>query len=318
MTKMKNLRKIPKHIRFKLKSFEDIEAVAILLCSKKAALKGRLKKFGIYYQDDKLQIQEKFTPPSSIGKFSHINRFGKVLVRKDLPMITKSFSMEVPNYGDWSKGSHEISYDREVYERERISPPEFSISPEFIKERKDELIFGFRVYPPVNKADKEFETQLLFQLNLLQESFGDCDIIEKGQRLEEKPAHKRLRWEILPPGWWKDKDRLKEIKKRLGSRETNYFFERLKLIRKLGPKESYEGRSYLGNRLYFTFIFDGLVIAECPEFGNALYYLDGKKVASWKQIFSRTKREALKAGAKRLLHMGNWESRLKSLVGKVK
>lgn len=317
MAKKKNLRKIPKHIRFKLKSLEDVEveAVVVLLHSKETVLKGKLKKFGIYYQNDKLRIQEKFMPLSSAGKFSRINRFGKVLVRKDLPMVTKSFSMEVPNYGDWSKGSHEISYDREVYERERISPPKYSISPELIKEREGELIFGFRVRPPVNKTDREFETQLLFHLNLIQENFGDCDIVEKGQRLEEKPAFKKLRWEILPPGWWKDRNRLKEIKRRLGSREADYFFERLELIRGLGAKESYEGRSYLGNRLYFVFIFDELVIAECPEFGNALYYLDGKKAALWKKIFSRTKKEALRSGAKRLPHLGNWESRLKSLVG---
>ena len=31
-------------------------------------------------------------------------------------MVTKTFDFDVPNYGDWSNGSHTVSVDRQVYQ----------------------------------------------------------------------------------------------------------------------------------------------------------------------------------------------------------
>ena len=308
----KNLQKIPKVILYKVKSFKKSKftAVAVVCFLKSDIQGGKLKKFGISYDEGGLTIKKEFIPRSSSGRYSRMNRFGKTIVRKDLPMITKTFSIEAPNYGDWSKGSHEINYDRKVYRREFVEPKNLPICPELVVERDNEVVVGFRVKESLGKTNKELKNKLLFHLNLLQESFGTCDIVPEGEPLEERKFYKKLSWEVLPPGWWRDKSQIEKLKKRLGDRQSQLFMERLEYIASLNPLKQYEGHSYLGSRLYYIFVFKKAILAECPMFGNAAYLLKGGKMASWQEIFVQTKRFALNKGATRILHMGDWKKRL--------
>ena len=59
-------------------------------------------------------------------------------------------------------------------------------------------------------------------------------------------------------------------------------------------------------RLYYVADYRKLAVAECPEFGNALYYAAAK---DWRAVFRKTKREALLAGAARITHQGDWPGR---------
>lgn len=312
----KNLRKIPKVVLYKVKSSKKpkLTAVAVVCFPKSDIQGGKLKKFGIIYDKGRLIIKKEFMPRSSSGRYSRMNRSGKTMVLKDLPMITKTFSIEVPNYGDWSKGSHEIYYDRKVYQREFVGPKNLSICPELIAERDNEVVFGFRIKESLDKTDKELKNNLLFHLNLLQENFGTCDIVPEGEPLEERKSYKKLSWEILPPGWWRDKTQIEKLKEKLGDRQSQLFMERLEYIESLNPLERYEGRSYLGSRLYYVFVFKKAILAECPMFGNAAYLLKGDKMASWQEIFAQTKKIALNEGATRILHMGDWKKRLSKVL----
>ena len=93
MVKKKSFRKIPKFILNKIGTFKKPEfiAVAIICFSKSKRIAGNLKKFGISYKDNNIVIKDKFIPMSSAGKYSRINRLGKVVIRKDLPKISKIF-----------------------------------------------------------------------------------------------------------------------------------------------------------------------------------------------------------------------------------
>ena len=315
MKKKKSFRKIPKFILIKLKTLKKPEflAVAVVNLPKSEIKDGKFKKFGINYIDEKLILNEKFIPRPSTGKYSRINKLGAVVKRKDLPKINKTFSIEVPNYGDWSKGSHEIEWDRMVYQKEKIHPRNLSISSEIVVDKNEEIVVGFKVSEALDKSDKFLQDKLLFHLNLLQENFGTCDIISIGEPIQERKLYKKLNWEVLPVGWWSDREKIREIKEKLGSREGELLIERLKYIESLNPLESYEGKALLGNRLYYAFVFKGNVLAECPLFGNAIYLLGEDKKNSWQEIFAKTKREALK-DAVRILHRGNWKEKLKKFL----
>ncbi|MBI4084393.1 MAG: hypothetical protein HY431_00660 [Candidatus Levybacteria bacterium] len=308
----KSFRKIPRFILAKIQTFKkpEIEAVAVSSFLKSDITAGKAKKFGISYEDGKLRVEEQFAPKPSAGKFSRINKFGKTIVRKDLPMMSKTYSFEAPNYGDWSNGSHEVSWDKDVYQRDKIPPKNLLIHAELIADKDDEAVVGFRAGEPMSKSDKDFQDELFFRLNLLQENFGTCDAIEAREQLKERPVYKKLEWEVLPPGFWKDKSLVEKLKKRIGEEKAELFMERIKNIEALNPLERYEGQSYLGNRLYYVFVFKNSVLAECPLFGNAAYLLKGDKMASWQETFMQTKRTALSKGATRILHLGNWQKRL--------
>lgn len=312
----KNLRKVPKFLSEKIKILEgpQFEAVAVVCYPKSKIREGKLKKFGISYEGDKLLIGGEFVPRSPAGKFSRINRRGKLVIRKDLPMVTKTYTFEAPNYGDWSKGSHEVVWERQVYQRDLIKPAQLKISSELVADRDEEIVVGFRVTEALNKSDGNLPDKLLFHLNLLQENFGTCDVVSRGEPLEEKQVYKKLKWEVLPPGWWSDKNMVERIRERLGSKQTQLFIERIKYVESLKPLEGYVGQPYLGSRWYFVFIFEKHVLAECPMFGNALYFLDGDKKDSWRKIFVQTKRTALKMGARRILHTRNWKKKLAELL----
>lgn len=78
----------------------------------------------------------------------------------------------------------------------------------------------------------------------------------------------------------------------------------------LGPKASYQGL-YMGRRQYRVFEFDHIAFGECWVWGNALYYT---REPDWQGVFVATKREALRLGAKRIIHRGDWLTRVRALI----
>lgn len=315
MARKKLFRKVPKFILNKINNFKKQRfVVAAVDCFPMAEIiNGKFKKFGISYDSNQLVVADKFIPRPSFGKHSRENKCGKIVVRKDLPMITKTFSIEVPNYGDWSKGSHEIDWDRKVYRKDKIEPRNLLIFPEIVDKRENEVVVGFKINKTLNKSDKNFQKDVLFHLNLIQENFGKCDIIPVGETLKERRVYRKLNWEVLPPGWWTDGSQVQRVKERLGP-HTQLFIERIRYIESLDPLERYEGQSYLGSRLYYVFVFEKCVLAECPMFGNAIYILDRDRTDSWQDIFAKTKKEVLETGVKRVLHRGDWKRRLKGIL----
>jgi hypothetical protein len=84
--------------------------------------------------------------------------------------------------------------------------------------------------------------------------------------------------------------------------------ERLRFIEALGPNAWFEGKD-VGVRRYLVAQFGAGVVADCPDVGNALYYYRGD--GDWKDVFRSTKLDALRLGAKRIIHRGDWKGRLK-------
>jgi hypothetical protein len=118
----------------------------------------------------------------------------------------------------------------------------------------------------------------------------------------------QLHWEVLPPGWWKTS--LRTHVPRGTPREWPLWTNRIAFLEDLNPRAWYAG-SHLGHRLYYVADYGNLAIADCPDFGNALYYTSS---GDWRAIFRQTKREAILAGARRLVHRGDWQSRVRSLM----
>ena len=52
----------------------------------------------------------------------------------------------------------------------------------------------------INSQSQDFETELLFNINLLQENFGKVDVFNSETTLEEYLRTLTVEWEIFPPG----------------------------------------------------------------------------------------------------------------------
>ena len=128
-----------------------------------------------------------------------------------------------------------------------------------------------------------------------------------------QPRTRLLHWNILPPATGGDGFRSFYDRHLRGSgRSWGEALERLQPVWELNPNEWYRGVR-LGHREYFVAVFEGVAIAESPDYGNALYYYLCSD-SSWQDVFSREKREARRLGAERIIHSKHWELELSRLV----
>ncbi|GEM_PF-3003667 len=132
----------------------------------------------------------------------------------------------------------------------------------------------------------------------------------------EKPTvvARPLRWEVLPPGWWRRHFGLTKSESR--SQELGHDdVERLRFIDSLQPKEWYAGEDYLGRRSYYVAVFSNCVVAESATYGNAVYIVFDMQ--NWRTILSHTKRQVLDLDdcvVSRIPHILDWRSKLVGLV----
>lgn len=89
-------------------------------------------------------------PSRGIGRWSRWNVTGRIIIRRDLPKITKSWSFDRPNWGDDSRGYHTISWAREIYPRDEVygEQLEARIVPAPGREETHSLAFVIRVLTP--------------------------------------------------------------------------------------------------------------------------------------------------------------------------
>lgn len=128
-----------------------------------------------------------------------------------------------------------------------------------------------------------------------------------------RPTAELLDWVVLPAGWLTSgrfgPGRSKESDRSLNLNDL----ERLKFLDALQPVRWWRGQR-LGRSEYFVADFDGLVLADAPLRGNALYWLQTEG-DQWKGILSQPKTDALHAGASRIVHYEGWQEEALRLVG---
>lgn len=313
-----NLRKIPDWILSKAKGFKMRDVV--VACVKKIPVSaieaGKYAHLSIAIKNSKPIYPSSIIPPESVGKFSNKNVNGLEIVRRDLPMTTMTASWEAPDYGDWSRGSHEISMDRDVYQRDFISPRLLEIRIELIAEElKQErlFVFKFTVNEVLDSSSRSLKATLLDDLNLLQENVGVVDIFQSDATLDDYLKTIYVHWEILPPG-----ERDETINRifsgfRTDSEEVRQkLISRYDLLSKLNPIAFISGTS--GFRRYFGAKFaDNLVVFENLEYGNAVYVM----FEGWEKLSKMSRIDLLSGDRKgfvRIVHRSGWQNELKKIV----
>lgn len=315
----KNFRKIPPSILARVQQFQKTEVIVatVVKVSSSNITKGEFEHVGIKLNDGAIVFNSTFLPIQAAGKFSSININGQEIKRKDLPKVIKTFYHETPNFGDWSKGSHASSVDREVYQRDWIAPKELEIGVSVVGEGSvgDEKVYSimFRVIDVIDSKACDFEEDLLYCINLLYESVGAFDVYPADTCFSNYLETLRVDWEILPPGEREgnissiisglrkmDKDKMRTVQKRYD------------VLQKLRPKCFVKGDS--GFRRYFGAKFeDDLVAFENVEYGNAMYIM----FEDWVELSKKSRIELLRGGGggfERVVHGKTWEATVEGVV----
>lgn len=319
----KSFRRIPPRIEHKIKGCKSKALVVgcATKLSEEDVREGVYSHLGIRLENGKLLFPESVVPDVSAGSHSESNANGYEMVRRDLPMTTKTYSFDAPNFGDWSNGSHEVSWDRPVYQREFVPPAENEVKVELLGEEgqgiEKSYVFRFTVDQPLAIGSQVFEDELLRLLNLLQENVGAADVFPSNAKLEDYLRTIYVNWEILPPGEREENIAKitasvsradEETRKRIADRYD--FFEKMK------PEVLIQGQG--GFRRYFGAKFsDELVAFENMEYGNAVYVM----CRDWEEASKRTKQELLASGLEgkdffRVVHVKGWKGQVKEIVAK--
>ena len=313
----KNIRKIPKSILAKLSKIDatEIEACCSVEIHMDRILAGEFGHLGILIEDGELVFPDKKVPESTQGKFSRWNVEGKECKRKDLPKETFYTHVELPNWGDYSKGTHTVSVPRERYPVDFLPPRKVALRIELLNEgsSSDIYLFRFVASEVLSRKDPRFHDRLFGSLNLLQENLGGCDVARSGLSQEEYLATHRIAWEILPPGN-KGEVMVRLFSGRMYTSEEKAVAEdRYDFLLSLGAKGLIVGDTGL-DRYFGARLADNLVVFENIEYGNAMYVM----YDNWEQL-SRKSRVELLTGRygrefDRVVHHGAWQDKVRDLI----
>ena len=270
----------------------------------------------IKFISDQLFYSKKILPKPSMGKKSQINIEGDEFVRKDLPMITKTYVVETPNYGDWSLGSHDVYFDREVYVRDYFAPKLLEIEIDLIGEETDNgdvYILRFTIDEILDKNSDDFEYHLFNNLNILQENVGHIDVYKSDATIEDYLKTIYVNWEILPPD---NRDgtiaRMISKFKIISEDDKKRIIERYDILANLKPIAFISGTS--GFHRYFGAKFlKNLVAFENLEYGNAVYVM----YEDWEELSKKSRMELLTGnnqGFDRIVHTKGWKNQLEYLI----
>jgi len=123
-----------------------------------------------------------------------------------------------------------------------------------------------------------------------------------------------LTWQVLPPGHldilYPPAGATHRPTPATGGRGSDH--TRIPFLRSLGEPRVWRG-SHLAQRIYVVAEFRGVAIADTETYGNALFYFEGDG-NEWQRVFRRDKSEAVRLGAGRIPHSGDWQQRVRELV----
>lgn len=313
----KNFNKIPKTIELKAKKLSSDELVVI--STKTISIEDirnhKYDHIGISEQNGKINFPNSILPNEKQGKYSNWNKNGREIKRKDLPKETYYNYVEAPNWGDSYNGTHTVVLPGERYPIEFIPPRLTEIKIELLETEKSgtNYLIRFTFSEVLNRLSNEFNNRLLFCVNIMQENFGNCDIVISGISIEDYLKTHIISWEIFPPGNKEDfinrlfKGRIYTQQEKQTSEDRYDFFTRLQ------PEELIIGTN--GFQRYFgAKLKEDLVLFENTDYGNALYIM----YKNWEELSKKSRIELLSGrfgtDFDRIIHTGNWKDKVKEII----
>ena len=312
----KNFRKIPDFILEKIDSFKnDNFVIASALKIEKSDVNNvKYRHLGLSIEDDTILFNEQFVPLLTTGTYSKRNIEGYKIVHRDQEKITKTFYMgERPVFGDWSRGSFSLFVSRRVYPYDEITPKEWTISTELLSENENDFTLKVGVDLVIDRSYHDFEQELFFAINLLQENIYSVDVFPATNTREDYLNTLTLSWEIFPPGERDDDlERIIRSVRNITEEEVERVRRNYDYLINLEPIEIITGVS--GMRRYFGAKYaENLVVFENLNYGNAVYVL----FENWEELSRLSRTEIQQRPSSeyiRIKHTKNWQTKLERII----
>ena len=307
----KNLNQIPKSILQHINSFDQDDVVAAAVKLIKEADAALYAHLGISWSDAGPKLPDSHVPNPNAGRYSKANAFGMEKVRRDLPMVKKEFGFWAPS---WASGSyHYVSHEREVYVREVFPPKQVELTISMVGERDGGYLVKFAIDQVINRRTPNFERELLYNLNLLQENVGAADVFKSTSTLEEYAARVRVEWQLLPPG---TVDQVIEAilrgKKKPTAQQEAVMRDRITVMNQLKP-EAYITGTDAFLRYFGAKFGEDFVAFENIQYGNALYVM----YEGWQTLSKKSRIDILSGDPDtytRIEHRKGWIAQFREMV----
>jgi hypothetical protein len=312
-----NLRTIPQSIDHRLKQLKSrsIKAASSRVYSAQELDEGKLSHLGIALSKGVLSYPKSILPPEKSGKYSARNINGEEIVRKDLPKETHYNAIESPNWGDSYNGTHTVYLPYEKYPRDFIGPrnTRLNILIPHSEPGRESYVVVFEVDCVLDQKAKEFKSDLLACLNLLQENVGSCDVQPSDATLADYLHTLKVSWDVLPPGTREEALARLFRGKTPSAQEKAAVEERYDFLMSLKPTKLVYGLSGL-ERYFGGLMHDNLVVFENIQYGNAIYIM----FDNWKELSQRTRTELLSGrygrNFERVMHGSGWKGKVKAII----
>ena len=315
----KNFRKIPTVILEKIQNIDgDLIIGAVINLSEEDFLNPFYSDFNIRISDGQLLYENEIVPSTRKGIYSRKNINGYKIKYPERPRVSKTYyAGERPIFGDYSRGTFSLYITRMVIDYDNIPPREISLILELLEQKvindKDQYVFKVSTSQVLSQNMPNFQDELFFNLNLLQENIGTVDVFSTTSTREEFLNSLQLNWEIFPPGQ-RDEDlqRITQGLRGLNPQRLDEINDRYRFLREENPVSIILGRS--GMLRYFGAKFsDNLVVFENTSYGNAIYIL----FENWRELSQLSRLEIQNRPPNqyiRVLHWGDWKTKVKAII----
>jgi hypothetical protein len=311
----RNLLKVPQRIIDRIRTFDQDDVVAACVRYLRPEDVSRYSKLGISVASAGLQVPAPRVPNPTAGRYSKANVNGRVQKRKDLPMVSKTYSVDAPNYGDWSRGSHEMTWTREVYQTEFVPPKNVELSISVLETKPDGYMVKFAVEQVLSRRSPGFEKELLYNLNILQENVGAADVFPSAATLAEYVKTLRVDWQLLPPGTVDEViASMQRGKRALPPEQDSIMRDRIGVMEKLKP-EAYIAGTDEFLRYFGAKFAEDCVVFENILYGNAIYVM----FEQWQELSQRSRVDLLASPSEsfvRIVHNKGWKKQLATIIKK--
>lgn len=315
----KNFRKIPTVISEKIQNIDGDFIIGTVISISEVDFENPIySDFNIRRSNEQLFYENEIVPSTKNGIYSRKNINGYKIKYPDRPRVSKTYYVgERPIFGDYSKGTFSLYITRMVIAYENIPPREISLTLELLDQKNinDQVRYVFKISTSqvLSQNIPNFQDELFFNLNLLQENIGSVDVFSTTSTREEFLNSLQLDWEIFPPGE-RDEDlhRITQGLRNLQPQRLQEINERYRFLCDENPVRTILGRS--GMLRYFGAKFsDNLVVFENTSYGNAIYIL----FENWEELSQLSRLEIQNRPPNqyiRIPHLGDWKTKVKAII----
>lgn len=312
----KNLLKTPDNILEQITQLQgsNIVVACVIKVKPEDILNGELRHLDIEIIDGNLKHPGHILPRPDVGRYSKYNIHGREIVHYNLPMVSKGYSVDSPNFGDWSKGSHDVTWYKDVYQREYLAPKYLEIKIELLGiDNRNNHVLRFTVDDILDTNRPSFQDDLLFNLNLLQENTGNHGVYASDAELNEYLRSLYVSWEILPPGEIEQNiTRILTDIKSSDPKLRQKLTDRFKFLSSMKPRNFVQGTSRF-QRYFGAQFADDLVVFENVAYGNAIYIM----FQNWEELSKISRVDLLSSASQefiRIRHTKTWKLKLKRVL----